>query len=59
MPDVLDTVFTPLLTLLLTVIPYVLLVMPAIGFVSAGLCKIVGIVAMSEHAPVRMAAGYL
>ena len=59
MPDVLDTVFTPLLTLLLTVIPYVLLVMPAIGFVSAGLCKVVGIVAMSEHAPVRMAAGYL
>lgn len=59
MPDVLDTVFTPLLTLLLTVIPYVLVIMPAIGFISAGLCKIVGIVAMSRNPLVRMAAGYL
>ncbi len=59
MPDVLDTVFTPLLTLLLTVIPYVLIIMPAIGLLSAGLCSIVGIVAMSGNPLVRMAAGFL
>ncbi len=59
MPDALDTVFTPLLTLFSTLIPYVLVIMPAIGCLSAGLCKLVGIVAMSESPFVRMAAGYL
>ena len=59
MPDVLDTVFTPLLTLFLTLVPYVLFIMPAIGLLSSGLCSLVGVVAMSRHPLVRMAAGYL
>lgn len=59
MPDAMDVVFTPLLTLLATLIPYVLIVMPALGVVSTGLCKLVGIVAMSEHPAVRMAAGFM
>ncbi len=59
MPDALDTVFTPLLTLLTTLIPYVLIIMPAIGYISTLLCRLVGAVALSENPLVKMAAGYL
>ena len=59
MPDALDVVFTPLLTLLAALIPYVFVIMPLMGLVSAGLCSAVGAVAMSEHPAVRMLAGYL
>ena len=37
-PDNLDIMFTPLITLVLCVIPYVLIIMPLTGFVSTGLC---------------------
>lgn len=59
MPDSLETVLTPLITLLLTLIPYLMIVMPAIGAVSMGICSLVEKIAMSPHALVRMAAGYI
>ncbi len=59
MPDALDIVFTPILTLLITMIPYIFLVMPFTGLISTGLCKLVGAVALSESAFVRMLSGYL
>ena len=59
MPEALDTVFTPFLTLLCVLVPYVLLIMPAIGLVSAGLCRVIGFVAMNPNALVRMLAGYI
>lgn len=59
MPDALDTVFTPLLTLIVTLIPYIFIVMPFTGLISTGLCKIVELVAMSSNPVVRMIAGYL
>lgn len=59
MPDALDIVFTPLLTLIITLIPYILIVMPATGLISTGLCKLVELVAMSTSPIVRMIAGYL
>ncbi len=59
MPDTLDTILTPLLTLFASLIPYVLVIMPATGLVSAGLCRIVGAVALSDNPVVRMAVGYL
>lgn len=59
MPDSLDTVFTPIVTLLATLIPYVLIVMPLTGLVSTGLCKVVEMVAMSSSPVVRLIAGYL
>lgn len=58
-PDSLDTIFTPLLTLFAALIPYVLIIMPSIGLLSSGLCRLVGAVALSENPAVRMAAGYL
>lgn len=59
MPDSLETVLTPLLTLLLTLIPYLLIVMPVIGVASMGLCTLVETIALSPYAAVRMLAGYI
>lgn len=59
MPDSLDIVFTPVVTLIVTLIPYVLIVMPITGLISTGLVKLVGAVAMSESAIVRAVSGYL
>ena len=59
MPDNIDIVFTPLLTLIVTVIPYVFIVMPATGFISTGLVWIVQQVAMSANPIVRVIAGYI
>ena len=59
MPDNVDIVFTPLLTLFITVIPYVFIVMPATGFISTGLVWVVQQVAMSTSPVVRIIAGYI
>ena len=59
MPDNVDIVFTPLLTLVVTVVPYVFVVMPATGLVSTGLVWVVQQVAMSANPVVRVIAGYI
>lgn len=59
MPESLDIVFTPLLSLTLCLIPYILLIMPATGYISTGLCWIVEKLCMSESLIVRMIAGYV
>ncbi len=59
MPDSVDIVFTPVLTLIITLIPYILVVMPVTGLISTGLVKLVSLVAMSESPIIRMISGYL
>ena len=59
MPNALDTVFTPLLTLLGTLIPYVFVLMPVLGLVSSWLCSLVELVAMNASPLVRMLAGFI
>ena len=59
LPDSLDTVLSPLATLVLTLIPYLLLVMPVIGLLSTGLCSLMERVALSPWPAVRMLAGYI
>lgn len=59
MPDSLDIVFTPILTLFITIIPYILLVMPATGYLSTALCWIVEQVCMSDSVALRILAGFL
>ena len=54
-----DVVFSPLLTILASLILYVLFIMPALGFVSTELCKAVGAVSMSENPIIRMIAGFI
>lgn len=59
MPDALDIVFTPIITLLVVLVPYILIIMPATGYISTFLCWIVGEVCMSESIFVRLLAGFL
>lgn len=59
MPDSLDIVLTPLLSIVVCAVPYVLVVMPALGLVSSGICTGMTAICMSDNAFVRMVAGYL
>ena len=58
-PDNLDIMFPPLITLVLCVIPYVLIIMPLTGFVSTGLCWVVEQVCMSPNPIIRIVAGFI
>lgn len=59
MPGALDVAVTPLLTLLATIVPYVLVIMPVVGLASSGLCSAIGAVALNPNPVIRMAAGFL
>lgn len=59
MPDSLDIVFTPLLTLIICIIPYILIIMPITGYISTALCWVVEQLCMSSNLFVRLIAGYL
>ena len=58
MPDSVDVVFTPLLTLLVCVIPYVLFIMPLFGYASGGVVWLFGRACLSENILVRALSGY-
>ena len=59
MPDSLDIILTPLLTLLICVIPYVLVIMPAFGYVSGGIAWALGQICLSGNIFVRILAGFI
>lgn len=59
MPSSLDVVFTPLLTLLVCLIPYVFIIMPGFGLISEAVCSAIQTVCMSENIFVRILAGYV
>ena len=59
MPNSLDIIFTPLLSLLTCVIPYVLIIMPIFGYISGGIAWAFSKLCMSESLIVRIAAGYI
>ena len=59
MPESVDMIFTPFLTLILCVIPYVLIILPLFGFVSSGIAWVFGEVCMSESIFVRLLVGYV
>lgn len=58
-PATLDIMFTPLITLVVCAVPYVLVIMPLTGLVSTGLCWGVEQICMSPHPLVRIAAGFV
>ncbi len=58
MPASMDIVFTPLLTLMICVIPYILLIMPVLGYVSNGIVWIFSKACMSQSAVVRIIVGF-
>lgn len=59
MPDSVDIVFTPLLTLIICCIPYILIIMPITGLLSTLIVNLVGSICMSENIFVRIIAGYV
>lgn len=58
MPASLDIVFTPLLSMIIITIPYVLGIMPALGFVSNGIVWVFSKACMSSSPVVRILVGY-
>lgn len=59
MPDSLDVVFTPLLSLIVVSIPYILIIMPLFGYVSSGIVWAFGKACMAESPVIRIITGYL
>ncbi|MBP8713857.1 MAG: PTS transporter subunit EIIC [Lachnospiraceae bacterium] len=59
MPDALDIILTPLLTLIICVIPYIFIIMPLCGLVSTGLVWCVQQICMSPYLIVRCLAGFI
>ncbi len=59
MPESLDIMFTPLLTLLNCLIPYILVFLPITGYISTALCWVVEQVCMSDSLVIRIVAGYI
>ncbi len=58
-PDVLDLVVTPFLTLLISTIIFVFLIMPLAGFVSDGLVSVLSIIINSPYRIVSIISGFI
>ena len=58
MPASIDVVFTPLLTLLLCVIPYIIFIMPLFGYASGGIVWLFGRACLSDNLLIRAVSGY-
>ena len=59
MPASLDVIFTPLLTLLICVVPYVLVIMPIFGYISTGIAWGISQACMTDNLFVRIIVGYI
>ena len=58
MPDSIDIVFTPLVTMFLCVIPYIIFIMPLFGYASGGIVWLFGRACLSGNVFVRAVSGY-
>lgn len=59
MPEVLDTVFTPLLSMLIVVPLYVLAVMPVTGYISTMISSVLNFLLSSDNRLVSILTGYI
>ena len=59
MPDSIDIIFTPLLTVIICVVPYILVIMPIFGFISSGIVWVFSQLCLSSILIVRIIAGYV
>lgn len=59
MPNSLDTVFSPLLTMFICLIILLFIIMPVLGFISSIICDIIGYMCLSENIFVRMLTGFV
>lgn len=58
-PDVLDLILTPFLTLLITGVLFVFIIMPVAGFISDGLVKVLSLIINSPSQVVNIISGYI
>ena len=58
MPESIDIVFTPLLTMFLCVIPYIVFIMPLFGYASEGIVWLFSRACLSENVLIRAISGY-
>ncbi len=58
-PKSVDVVFTPLLTMFLCVIPYIIFIMPLFGYASGGIVWLFGRACLSQNLFVRAVSGYI
>ena len=59
MPESVDIIFTPLLSLLICVVPYILIIMPIFGYISSGIVWFFSKLCLSDSMIIRCLAGYL
>lgn len=59
MPDVLELILAPLLSLLITAILFVFIIMPLAGFISDGLVALLSIIINSSNPVVSVISGYI
>ena len=59
MPASIDVVFTPLITMLLGVIPYIVFVMPLFGYISSGIVWLFSKACLSQNLLIRAISGFL
>ena len=57
-PESVDVVFTPLLTMLLCVVPYIVFIMPLFGYAAEGIVWLFSRACLSENVFVRALSGY-
>ena len=57
-PPSVDVVFTPLLTMFLCVIPYIVFIMPLFGYASGGIVWLFSRACLSENVFIRAVSGY-
>lgn len=59
MPRSLDVVFTPFITMLVCVIPYIIFIMPLYGYISEGIVWLFSKACMSRNILIKALSGYL
>ncbi|MCR4605428.1 MAG: glucose PTS transporter subunit IIA [Eubacterium sp.] len=58
-PNTLDIFLTPFLTIIICVVPYILLIMPLFGLISAGIATVIGGIVSSDILAVRLLGGFI
>lgn len=58
-PENLDTIFTPLISIIVCSFIHIIIIMPLMGFVSTIICDVVEMGCMSDNVFVRLIVGYL
>lgn len=59
MPRAVDIVFTPVITMIVCLIPYIVLIMPLYGYISEGIVWLFGRACLSQDIFIRAISGYL